>query len=185
MGQRQLICIARALLRRSKILLMDEATASVDLTTDAVIQKMVRKHFKDVTVLTIAHRLNTIMDSTKVLVLDKGAVAQYDSPANLLEDHTGIFHSMVEATGPNVAAYLGKIARGELSIVQALRSEAEEISKSSYSFYMKLRKQLDLPDYDTLDKGHPHYFHHGSHKKYKTKLEKPKRKKKQKNHKKQ
>lgn len=62
---------------------MDEATASVDITTDALIQKMVRKHFKDVTVLTIAHRLNTVMDATKVMVLDRGSIAEYDSPCKI------------------------------------------------------------------------------------------------------
>src|SRR5689334_10722227 len=90
MGERQLICMARALLRKSKILLMDEATASVDLATDNLIQTMVRENFKNVTVLTIAHRLNTIMDSTKVMVLERGRLAEYDSPARLLDDKDGI-----------------------------------------------------------------------------------------------
>jgi len=118
-GQRQMICMARALLRNTKILLMDEATASVDLKTDTLIQKMVRKNFKDVTVLTIAHRLNTIMDSSRVLVLDKGKVAEYDQPKNLLEQN-GIFTGMVEATGSASAGYLRKIANGELNVIEAI-----------------------------------------------------------------
>lgn len=94
-GQRQLMCIARSLLRKPKILVMDEATASIDNTTDAAIQQMIRENFSDATVLTIAHRLNTIMDSDRVLVLDDGCVAEFDSPMALI-DQGGIFASMVE-----------------------------------------------------------------------------------------
>eukprot|EP01125_Pyxidicula_operculata_P005095 TRINITY_DN1865_c0_g2_i1.p1 TRINITY_DN1865_c0_g2~~TRINITY_DN1865_c0_g2_i1.p1 ORF type:complete len:1412 (-),score=393.26 TRINITY_DN1865_c0_g2_i1:115-4284(-) len=97
-GQRQLICMARALLKNSPILLLDEATASVDVETDMLIQRTVRSEFKDRTVLTIAHRLNTIMDSDKVLVLDRGNVMEYDSPDNLIKKG-GIFASMVQASG--------------------------------------------------------------------------------------
>jgi len=134
-GQRQLICMARALLRKTKILLMDEATASVDQLTDSLIQKMVRKNFKDRTVLTIAHRLNTIMDSTKVMVLDKGKLAEYDSPKGLLNVPNGYFTSMVDAVGPTMAQYLRKIAFGEIDIAKVLREsidkERESISSRS------------------------------------------------------
>jgi len=94
-GQRQLICIARALLRKPKILVMDEATASIDNTTDELVQKMIRENFSNATVLTIAHRLNTIMDNNRILVLDSGNIAQFDTPKNLLAVE-GIFKSMVE-----------------------------------------------------------------------------------------
>mmetsp|Transcript_25114 Transcript_25114/g.35376 ORF Transcript_25114/g.35376 Transcript_25114/m.35376 type:complete len:1428 (+) Transcript_25114:125-4408(+) len=95
-GQRQLLCIARSLLRKPKILIMDEATASIDNTTDAAIQDMIRENFADATVLTIAHRLNTIMDSDRVLVLDDGRIAEFDTPAALLQKEGGHFKTMVE-----------------------------------------------------------------------------------------
>ena len=96
-GQRQLICMARALLKKPKVLIMDEATASLDNETDAFLQKMIRKEFKNCTVLTIAHRLNTIMDSSRVCVMDKGVVAEFDTPANLLNNPDSIFSGMVKA----------------------------------------------------------------------------------------
>jgi len=95
-GQRQLLCIARSLLRKPKVLIMDEATASIDNNTDAKIQKMIRENFKDATVLTIAHRLNTILDSDRVLVLDDGNVVEFDTPNNLLSKSDGLFKGMVD-----------------------------------------------------------------------------------------
>lgn len=76
-GQKQLICLARALLRKTKILILDEATAAIDLETDDLLQQTIRKEFKDCTVLTIAHRLNTIMDLDRIIVLDKGRIVEY------------------------------------------------------------------------------------------------------------
>lgn len=107
-GQRQLICLARAILRKNKILVLDEATANVDPETDSFIQATIRHMFKDCTVLTIAHRLNTIMDSDKVLVLDASEVREYDEPHNLLEKG-GILAMMVNTTGGN-ASKLRKMA---------------------------------------------------------------------------
>ena len=95
-GQRQLLCIARSLIRKPKILVMDEATASIDNSTDKIIQGMIRQNFTDATVLTIAHRLNTIMDSDRVLVLDDGNVAEFDSPQALLQKEGSLFRAMVE-----------------------------------------------------------------------------------------
>ncbi|TMS35379.1 hypothetical protein L596_002794 [Steinernema carpocapsae] len=93
-GQRQLVCLARALLRRSKVLVLDEATAAVDLATDALIQETIRKEFRNSSVLTIAHRLKTILDYDRVLVLDKGEMKEFDTPQALLSDTTSTFYSM-------------------------------------------------------------------------------------------
>ncbi|XP_051631248.1 multidrug resistance-associated protein 1 isoform X9 [Manacus candei] len=97
-GQRQLVCLARALLRKSKILVLDEATAAVDLETDKLIQSTIKSQFEECTVLTIAHRLNTIMDYTRVLVLERGEVVECGSPEQLLRER-GIFYSMAKDSG--------------------------------------------------------------------------------------
>ncbi|CAL1537561.1 unnamed protein product [Lymnaea stagnalis] len=96
MGQRQLVCLARCLLRKSKILVLDEATAAVDMETDDLIQKTIRTEFKHSTVLTIAHRLNTIMDYDRVIVMDRGTIKEMDSPQALLNDSNSIFYSMAK-----------------------------------------------------------------------------------------
>ncbi|EDV20618.1 uncharacterized protein TRIADDRAFT_60846 [Trichoplax adhaerens] len=95
-GQRQLICLARALLRKSKILVLDEATAAVDLETDDLIQETIRREFASYTILTIAHRLNTIMDSTRIMVLSDGRIAEFDPPSVLLERKESIFYGMAK-----------------------------------------------------------------------------------------
>ncbi|KAK3829999.1 MAG: multi drug resistance-associated protein MRP [Linnemannia gamsii] len=98
-GQRQLICLARALLRKTSLLVLDEATAAIDLETDALVQAIIRQKFADCTILTIAHRINTVMDSDRIMVLDQGRVAEFDSPANLLADPTSIFYSLAKESG--------------------------------------------------------------------------------------
>ncbi|KAJ2762341.1 hypothetical protein H4S06_000713 [Coemansia sp. BCRC 34490] len=100
LGQRQLVALARALVRRSKLIIMDEATASVDFDTDDRIQRTIRgPEFADSTLFCIAHRLRTVIDYDKVLVLDKGNVAEFDTPSNLLKNDGGIFRSMCEKSG--------------------------------------------------------------------------------------
>ena len=98
-GQRQLVCLARALLRKSKILVLDEATSAVDMETDALIQETIQTEFKDCTILTIAHRLNTIMEYDRILVLDEGRIAEFDTPKNLLDIEDGLFYRMVNDAG--------------------------------------------------------------------------------------
>ncbi|KAF2975269.1 hypothetical protein EK904_009142 [Melospiza melodia maxima] len=101
-GQRQLVCLARALLRKAKILILDEATAAVDLETDHLIQTTIRSAFADCTVLTIAHRLHTIMDSNRVMVLHAGQIVEFDSPEELLMKE-GIFSAMAKDAGITAA----------------------------------------------------------------------------------
>ncbi|XP_042487458.1 ABC transporter C family member 3-like [Macadamia integrifolia] len=96
MGQRQLACLGRVLLKRSKVLVLDEATASVDTATDYLIQKTIRQHFSDSTVITIAHRITSILDNDMVLLLDNGLVLEYDSPAKLLEIKSSSFAKLVK-----------------------------------------------------------------------------------------
>lgn len=84
-GQRQLLCMARALLRKAKVLVLDEATSNVDTASDALIQETVRAAFADCTVLTIAHRLHSILDSDRILVLEDGRVKEFDTPESLLQ----------------------------------------------------------------------------------------------------
>jgi len=98
-GTRQLLCLARALLKRSNILVMDEATANVDYKNDALIQKAIRREFKNCTVLTIAHRINTIMDYDRVMVLDQGQIMEFDSPDNLMKKEDSVFLSLAKQGG--------------------------------------------------------------------------------------
>jgi multidrug resistance-associated protein (MRP) len=97
-GQRQLVCLARALLRKTKILVLDEATAAVDMETDDFIQKTIRNEFADCTVVTIAHRLNTIMDYDRIMVLSDGRIAEFDSPNQLIAKKE-IFYGMAKDAG--------------------------------------------------------------------------------------
>ncbi|CAG9767682.1 unnamed protein product [Ceutorhynchus assimilis] len=110
-GQRQLICLARAIVRNNKILMLDEATANVDPQTDSLIQKTIRRKFANCTVLTVAHRLNTIMDSDKVLVMDAGTMIEFDHPHNLLKNPNSVFNHMVDESGRGLSEQLRKIAK--------------------------------------------------------------------------
>lgn len=95
MGQRQLVCLGRVLLKKSKVLVLDEATASVDTATDNLIQQTLREHFNDSTVITIAHRITSVLDSDMVLLLDHGLIEEFDSPTRLLENKYSSFSKLV------------------------------------------------------------------------------------------
>ncbi|KAF9165614.1 hypothetical protein DFQ26_009690 [Actinomortierella ambigua] len=98
-GQRSLICLARALLRQTKVLVLDEATSSVDVETDELIQRTIRTEFKDRTILTIAHRIKTVMDYDRILVLEKGRVVEFASPSSLLSNDSSMFYSLALQAG--------------------------------------------------------------------------------------
>ena len=112
LGQRQLVCIARAILKKSKIFLMDEATASVDQKSDKIIQEVFLDCLEEVTVLTIAHRLETVMGYDKVVVLDEGRVAEIGSPRDLLMgDEEGLFRGMVLADGKDFLERMMRVVK--------------------------------------------------------------------------
>ncbi|XP_067121763.1 ATP-binding cassette sub-family C member 4-like [Centruroides vittatus] len=119
-GQRQLICLARTILRQNKIIVMDEATSNIDKSTDFCLQKILREKFKSCTVLTIAHRLNTIIDSDRVLVLDRGKVQEFDSPYELLKNVNGTFYNLVKNTGVTSMNELYKIAKHKYYVKQSI-----------------------------------------------------------------
>jgi ATP-binding cassette subfamily C (CFTR/MRP) protein 1 len=118
-GQRQLICIARALVKRPKILLMDEATANIDQKTDSVIQNLIKNTLKETTVVTIAHRLITIIQYDKIIILEQGKKVEEGSPAELLDLQGGWFRRLVNEsghglTGKSQEEYINKMKKAAL-----------------------------------------------------------------------
>lgn len=98
-GQKQLLCLARSILSRPRLLLLDEATSAVDMMTDALIQRSIREEFTNTTLLVIAHRLSTVADFDRILVMRDGVAAEFGSPKELLEKEDGIFRGMVAQSG--------------------------------------------------------------------------------------
>ena len=98
-GQRQLLCLARAIVSRPKIMVLDEATSAVDMATDILIQRSIREEFQSSTLIVIAHRLSTIVDFDKILVMSDGRQVEFDSPGSLVEREEGVFRGMVEQSG--------------------------------------------------------------------------------------
>nr|CAD7430331.1 unnamed protein product [Timema monikensis] len=135
-GQRQLVCLARAIVKNNRILVLDEATANVDPQTDALIQHTIRRKFEECTVLTIAHRLHTVMDSDKVLVMDAGTMVEFDHPRNLLSNPQGYFSQMVEQTGSAMETSLRKVAE-EVSTRDLAFKRTLPLLKTSCHFHGK------------------------------------------------
>lgn len=105
-GERQLLNLAAALLSKPKVLVCDEATASIDYESDAFVQRMLRERFQNTTLITVAHRLNTIMDYDLILVMDQGRAAEMGSPKELLSKEDGTFSKLVDATGEEASRAL-------------------------------------------------------------------------------
>ena len=105
-GERQLLCLARAILRKSKIILIDESTANVDMHTDALVQQAIRTHFSDCSVLTIAHRIETIIDSDRIVILDKGRIVAADIPHLMLRDENSYLSSFLSQLAPETQSHL-------------------------------------------------------------------------------
>jgi len=105
-GQRQVLALARAIVRGSKLLILDEATSAIDYKTDSIIQATLRHQMSsDVTIITVAHRLQTIMDADKIMVLDNGRIAEFDSPKTLLQKTDGLLKSLVDGSGDKNTLY--------------------------------------------------------------------------------
>jgi ABC-type multidrug transport system fused ATPase/permease subunit len=115
-GQRQLLCLVRAILRRNRIIVLDEATANIDLATDALIQASLRRDFPGCTLLTIAHRLNTVIDYDKILGIEAGSVVEFGAPADLLSDPGSLLSTLVKETGASNEALLKSKAQASSSI---------------------------------------------------------------------
>jgi ABC-type multidrug transport system fused ATPase/permease subunit len=112
-GQKQLLCLARAILSRPKVLLLDEATSAVDMSTDTLIQRSIRDEFANTTLLVIAHRLSTIADFDKILVIQDGINAEFGSPKELLENEEGLFNGMVAQSGEKEELEKNILGRGK------------------------------------------------------------------------
>jgi len=109
-GQKQLVCLARAILRNNRIIILDEATANVDPRTDNFIQATIRNRFADCSIITIAHRLNSVMDCDRILVLEAGLILEYDHPWKLVQNEKGTLTAMINSTGKSSSVMLKALA---------------------------------------------------------------------------
>jgi len=124
-GQKQLLCLARMILKKSKIVIIDEATANVDNVTDCLIQQTIREQFYDSTILTVAHRLRTIIDSDRILVLGNGRILEFDTPITLLSNPNSYFSQLVQQTGTAESEYLRNLAHLSLKTIKNENSDDE------------------------------------------------------------
>lgn len=141
MGQRQLICLARAILRNNRILILDEATANVDPETDKLIQRTIRNNFAHCTVLTIAHRLHTVMDSDKVLVIDAGRVVEFGHPHELIQ-RSGTFKSLIDQSGSCMSLKLIEIAKENYTKLHDKELVDEEIREKRQPLEEQEKKEI-------------------------------------------
>ena len=136
MGQRQLICLGRALLRPSQILVMDEASASLDLQCDQTMKQVIRTNFQHCTILTIAHRLNTVLQSDRIMVFEAGRLKEFDAPARLLQNKSGLLSQLLEDAQTMTSDMRGE-KRGEQQQMakeeDAMETEAEQAERESRS----------------------------------------------------
>lgn len=116
-GQRQLLCLARAILRKAKVLILDEATANVDTRTDHLLQEAIARSFSGASIIAVAHRLDTVIDYDKILVLGNGKVIAYDTPNALASEKGSVFSSMIDDTGKGMATELRRRTRRQSSPV--------------------------------------------------------------------
>ncbi len=124
----QLLCLARALIREANVIYIDEATSNVDIDTDALIQRTIRSEFAHGTVLTVAHRLNTIIDYDRVLVMGAGRLLELGSPAELLAMPGSQFSALVDETGPSSSAFL-RAAAAEHAAARAVDERAVTLTE--------------------------------------------------------
>lgn len=124
LGQRQLFCIARAILSKTRILVLDEASSALDMETDQLIQETIKTAFVDLTVLTIAHRLNTIIEADKILLMDGGKLIEFEEPIKLLDDKQSSFYNLVSQTGPAASKKLYDLAKAAHDERQAKSTSA-------------------------------------------------------------
>ena len=144
-GQKQLICLARAIVKKTKVLVIDEATANVDFMTDALVQKAIRECFSDCTVLTIAHRLHTIIDSDRIMCLSKGRLENFGRPCDLLEDESTIFYELVQNLDPAEREKLHKLAN------ESRYSKDTKKNKADYSINSENKDtQIEYDENDPL-----------------------------------
>ena len=140
-------------MRGNKILILDEATANCDPKTDELIQKTIRTVF-DCTILTIAHRLNTVMDSSKILVMDAGEVKEFDTPQNLIDNKESVFNQMINATGREMARALRNISK-EIELLRSTGTSKIDLNEKIQETITVIKedKQSDLDDeeLDELD----------------------------------
>ena len=161
-GEKQLICLARAILKKTKILIIDEATANVDYKTDLIIQKTIRKEFSECTVLTIAHRLATVVDSSRILCLSEGEVKNFDTPSKLLNDESSILFELTKKLSQNEKKYIFNIAYGRTTLTEsferAVISKSESDLRSSLKHRILTRRSnVNLPKFESTNTGYYSY----------------------------